>query len=188
MLCRKATALTVVMVSFVSTRLKRKTPKPETPLPDPIALALIRDENEQHRHRTLEMIYHSTDSECISMMKRAAFFGLVSTFRERGLVSDRDGVSMEEQVAMFLHVVGHNQRFRVVHQSFRRSIQTVHNQFHQVLYAVGELRNEIIKPASTSTHPKILGSHRWNPYFKVNIYILGSFIKVNMLQTLTQAF
>jgi hypothetical protein len=111
----------------------------------------------------------------------------VSTFRERGLVSDRDGVSVEEQVAMFLHV-GHNQRFRVVHQSFRRFIQTVHKHFHQVLYAMGELRNEMIKLASTSTHPKILGSHRWNPYFKVYIYILGSFIKVNMLQTLTQAF
>ena len=75
MLCRKAATLTVVMVSFVSTRLKRKTPEPETPLPDPIALALIRDENEQHRQRTLRMIYNSTDSECISMirMKRAAF-------------------------------------------------------------------------------------------------------------------
>ena len=132
MLCRKAAALTVVMVSFVSTRLKRKTPEPETPLPDPIALALIRDENEQHRQRTLRMIYNSTDSECISMirMKRVAFFKLVRTFRERSLVTDREGVSVEEQVAMFLHVVGHNQRFRVVHQSFRRSIEIVHRHFH----------------------------------------------------------
>jgi hypothetical protein len=48
-LCKKAVALIVVMVSFVSTRLKRKTPEPETPLPDPIALALIRDEYEQQR-------------------------------------------------------------------------------------------------------------------------------------------
>ena len=75
MLCRQAAALTVVMVSFVSTRLKRKNPEPETPLHDPIALALIRDENEQHRQRTLRMIYNSTNSECIYMirMKRAAF-------------------------------------------------------------------------------------------------------------------
>jgi hypothetical protein len=27
------------------------------------------------------------------------------------------------------------------------------------LYAVGELRNEIIKAPSTGTHPKVLGSH-----------------------------
>jgi predicted chitinase len=77
------------------------------------------------------------------------------------------GVTMEEQVAMFLHVVGHNQRFRVVHQSFRRSIKTVHRHFHQVPYAVGKLRNEMIKPPSTATQPKVLGSHRWYPYFKV---------------------
>jgi hypothetical protein len=60
--------------------------------------------------RTLDMIYHSTYSECISMIrtKRAPFFELVKTFRERSLVTDRDGVSAEEQVAMLLHVVGHN--------------------------------------------------------------------------------
>ena len=83
------------------------------------------------------------------------------------MVTDRDGVSVEEQVAMFLHVVGYNQRFRVVHRSFRRSIQTVHKHFHQVLYAVGELRNEMIKPPSIAIHLKVLGSHRWNPFFKV---------------------
>jgi hypothetical protein len=64
--------------------------------------------------------------------------------------------SVEKKIAMFLHVVGHNQRFRVVHQSFRRSIETVSRHFHQVLYAIGELRDELIKPPSGSTHVKIL--------------------------------
>ena len=82
-------------------------------------------------------------------------------------MSNREGVIVEEQVAMFLHVVGHNQRFRIVHQSFRRSIETVHRHFHQILYAVGELRNEMIKPPSTAIHPKVLGSHRWNSFLKV---------------------
>ena len=93
-------------------------------------------------------------------MIRAPFFALCNLFRARSLVSDREGVTVEEQVAMFLHVAGHNQRFRVVHQSFRRSIETVHRHFHQVLYAVGELRNETIKPPSTAIHLKVLGSHR----------------------------
>jgi hypothetical protein len=65
---------------------------------------------------------------------------------------------------MFLHVVGHNQRFRVVHQSFRRSIETVSRVFHQVFYAVGGLRTEMIKPPITATHPKIMGTQRWYPY------------------------
>ena len=81
-------------------------------------------------------------------MTRAPFFVLCNLFRHRGLVPETEGCTVEEQVAMFLHVVGHNQRFRVVHQSFRRSIEIVHRPFHQVLYAVDELRNEMIKPPS----------------------------------------
>jgi hypothetical protein len=171
LLCKQAAALTVVMVSFVTTRLKRKRIDPEVE-PDPLVYVL-REQSELHRQRTLNMIYNSTDVECISMlrMKRAPFFALCTTFRERGLVTDREGVSVEEQVAMFLHVVGHNQRFRVVHQAFRRSIQTVHKHFHQVLYAVGELRKELIKAPSPTTHPKITGSYRWNPYLKVFAYL-----------------
>jgi hypothetical protein len=130
MMCRQAVALIVVMVSFVSTRLKRKIPEPEI-VPDPLA-PTIREENEQHKQRILSLIYHSTDVECISMlrMRKAPFFALCTISRERQLDNDREGVSVEEQIAMFLHVVGHNQRFRVVHNSFRRFIQTIHKHFH----------------------------------------------------------
>jgi hypothetical protein len=41
-------------------------------------------------------------------------------FRVRGLVRETLECSVEEQVVMFLHIVGHNQRFRVVHQAWRR--------------------------------------------------------------------
>ena len=44
-MCRKAAALVVVMVSFVTIRLKRKRPDTE---PDPLLYAL-RDKAEQHR-------------------------------------------------------------------------------------------------------------------------------------------
>jgi len=105
-------------------------------------------------------------------MSRAPFFALCNLFRQRGLVLDSVNASVEEQVSMFLHIVGHNQRFRVVHQSFRRSIETVHRHFHQVLYAVGELRSEMIKPPGLETHPKIFRSHKWNPYFNVlNLFL-----------------
>jgi hypothetical protein len=40
--------------------------------------------------------------------------------------------SVEEQVAIFLHVVGHHQRFRVIHQSFVRPIETVSKYFNQI--------------------------------------------------------
>ncbi|XP_073354934.1 uncharacterized protein [Aegilops tauschii subsp. strangulata] len=67
---------------------------------------------------------------------------------------------------MFLHVVGHNQRFRVVHNTFRRSMETIFRYFKQVLYAVGELRGEMIRSPTGRTPTKIRTSPRWYPYFK----------------------
>jgi hypothetical protein len=75
---------------------------------------------------------------------------------------------VEEQVAMFLHVVGHNQRFRVMHNTFIRSIETISRYFNQVLYAIWELRQEMIKPLSGDIPSKIRYSKRWYPYFKVS--------------------
>jgi hypothetical protein len=93
----------------------------------------------------LDKIYNCNDIECIAMlrMRRAPFFNLCNLFRERHLLRDTTNTTIEEQVAMFLHVVGHNQRFRVIHQNFRRSIETVSRYFREVLYAIGEHKGTI---------------------------------------------
>jgi hypothetical protein len=69
-------------------------------------------------------------------MRRAPFYELVKRFRERGLLLDSIHISVEEQVAIFFHVVGHNQRFKVMHNTFRRSTETLSRYFNQVLYAI----------------------------------------------------
>ncbi|XP_066376448.1 protein ALP1-like isoform X2 [Miscanthus floridulus] len=125
----------------------------------------IRDEE---RQRNLNLIYNYNDIECVNMlrMRRAPFFSLCNLLREKKLLADNINSCVEEQVAMFLHIVGHNQRFRVVKQNWRRSIETVHRHFKDVLYAIGELRQEMIRPPSNETPVKISNSHRWYPYFK----------------------
>ena len=102
---------------------------------------------EQERIQNLNYIYNCNDVEAMWMIriKRAPFARLVETFRSRGLLQDNINTSVEEQVAMFLHVVGHNQRFRVIHNTFRRSMETISRYFKQVLFAVGELRGEMIR-------------------------------------------
>jgi len=100
-------------------------------------------------------------------MRRAPFFKLCQLLRERNLLTDSLHSCVEEQVAMFLHIVGHNQRFRVIHQNWRRSIETVHRYFKEVLYAIGELRQDMIKAPSNETPLKISNNPRWYPYFKV---------------------
>jgi hypothetical protein len=99
-------------------------------------------QQDQERMANLNWIYNRNDVEAVQMltMRRAPFYKIVKRFRERGLLSDSIHTSVEEQVAMFLYVVGHNQRFRFMHNTFRRSIETISRYFNQVLYAIGELR------------------------------------------------
>jgi hypothetical protein len=125
---------------------------------------------DQERVANLNWIYNSNDVEDVQMlrMRRAPLYELVMSFRERGLLSDSIHTSVEEQVAMFLHVVGHNQRFKVMHNTFRRSIETISRYFNQVLYAIGELRQEMIKPPLGDIQSKIRYNKRWYPYFKVS--------------------
>lgn len=124
---------------------------------------------DEERQKNLDLIYNYNDVECVSMlrMRRAPFFRLCQLLRERNLLTDSLHSCVEEQVAMFLHIVGHNQRFRVVHVNWRRSIETVHRYFKEVLYAIGELRQDLIKAPSNETPLKISNSPRWYPYFKV---------------------
>jgi hypothetical protein len=55
-----------------------------------------------------------------------------------------------------------------MHNTFRRSIETISRYFNQVLYAIGEIRQEMIKPPSGEIASKIRNSKRWYPYFKVS--------------------
>jgi hypothetical protein len=101
LMANQAAALVVVMVSYVVTRLRRSRPKP-----DPL-LYHLRSDVEQHRKQTLQAIYNSTDTECLSMLRmtRAPFYALCNLFRNRGLVPEKAGCTVEEQVAMFLHLL-----------------------------------------------------------------------------------
>ena len=50
------------------------------------------------------------DVTCRNMLKfdRAPFFRLCDILRDRNLLEDSIHVSVEQQVAMFLHTIGHN--------------------------------------------------------------------------------
>ena len=137
---------------------------------------------DQERIANLNYIYNNNEVEAVQMLRmgRAPFYELVKRFREGGLLRDSIHTSVEEQVAMFLHVLGHNQRFRVMHSTFRRSCETISRYFKQVLFAVGELRHEMIKAPTGQTPTKIRDSYRWYPYFKVRT-TLFSYVRTRLL-------
>jgi hypothetical protein len=69
-----------------------------------------------HQQNNLQFIFESDDRHWVNLlrMRWAPFFQLCDLFRARGLLWDNINSTIEEQVAMFLPVVGHNQRFRVI--------------------------------------------------------------------------
>jgi hypothetical protein len=97
--------MVVVMVAFLRSRLRLCSTSLE---PNPLQL-LPRSIADLQRQHNLNLLYNSTDAECIAMlcMRKAPFFALCRLFRDRGLLMDTINSCVEEQVSMFLHVVGH---------------------------------------------------------------------------------
>jgi hypothetical protein len=65
---------------------------------------------DQERIANLNYIYNCIGVDASKMLhiRRAPFYVFVKTFRERGQLQDSVHTSIEEQIAMFFHVVGHN--------------------------------------------------------------------------------
>ncbi|KAG8047894.1 hypothetical protein GUJ93_ZPchr0008g13997 [Zizania palustris] len=133
------------------------------------------DERDRIRLDYLNTKIWKNDVTCVNMLRlnRASFFRFCTLFRERGLLVDTTHISVEQQIAMFLNTVGHNLRNRLVGTNFDRSGETISRYFNKVLHAIGELRNELIRPPSMATPTKIEGNPRWDPYFKVWILNIG---------------
>ncbi|XP_012828902.1 PREDICTED: uncharacterized protein LOC105950131 [Erythranthe guttata] len=63
-------------------------------------------------------------------------------------------------MAMFLQIIGHNKRLRVVKRRFQHSSQTVHVYFHEVLSAMMNMAMDIIVPTTFDPNSNISTSFR----------------------------
>ncbi|KAK9285990.1 hypothetical protein L1049_025193 [Liquidambar formosana] len=99
-------------------------------------------------------------------MNQNAFFKLCIALKTKGL-RNTSNVDVEEQVAMFLYILGHNLRLRVIANNFSRSLDTVHRHFLNVLKAVVKLYKDLVKPPGINSSPEIGSNFRtWHNYFK----------------------
>ncbi|XP_057788635.1 uncharacterized protein LOC131005646 [Salvia miltiorrhiza] len=98
----------------------------------------------QGRH--LGRLIGENDIDCISnlRMDRNTFGRLCHILRDRGGLRDGDYVLVEEQVAMFLSVLAHHKKNRVVGFDFWRSGQTISRYVHAVLGAVLRLHETFL--------------------------------------------
>ncbi|KAL8552591.1 hypothetical protein ACS0TY_001325 [Phlomoides rotata] len=97
----------------------------------------------------MSRLFLDSDVDCISnlRMDRNSFGRLCFLMRELGGLVDRRYISVEEQVSMFLSILAHHKKNRVIKFDFRRSGQTVSHYVHIVLRVVLSLHTLfLVKP------------------------------------------
>ncbi|KAL0544289.1 hypothetical protein IC582_019402 [Cucumis melo] len=122
------------------------------------------------RHRIRELAYfcmiHESDLMCrqSTRMNRRTFAILCHLLRNVAGLSSTEIVDVEEMVAMFLHVLAHDVKNRVIQREFVRSGETVSRHFNIVLLAVLRLYEELIKRPVPNCLDALDGT-----YIKVNV-------------------
>ncbi|KAL8471849.1 hypothetical protein ACS0TY_029184 [Phlomoides rotata] len=101
-----------------------------------------------------------SDVDCFNnlRMNRDIFNHFCYLLRHSGGLVDGRYVSVGEQVAIFLSVLSHNSKVRVVKFCFKRSSHTVHQHFHNILQVVLNLHGSLLASPTPvddeCTHPR----------------------------------
>ncbi|XP_052736625.1 protein ALP1-like [Vigna angularis] len=134
---------------------------------DPSSVSNFLPDKDRRRQELMSYLVHTTQCRDIIRMGPEAFINLCERIRSTGLVKDAIRSTVEEQVAQFLYIVGHNVKNRSVAFFFHRSGATVSKFFHNVLNAIITLESEFLtQPSGDEVHPYVLNNSRFYPYFK----------------------
>ncbi|KAL5172925.1 hypothetical protein HKD37_16G045583 [Glycine soja] len=101
---------------------------------------------ELERHSFLNRLYKGTNKDCIEQLRlsKNAFFNLCRILQENGGLVRTRNVPTTEAVTMFLHILDHNLKYRVMQFSYCRSKETISRQFNDVLRAVMKVSKDCL--------------------------------------------
>lgn len=100
-------------------------------------------------------------------MDKQVFYKLCDILQARGLLRHTNRIKIEEQLAIFLFIVGHNMRTRAVQELFRYSGETISRHFNNVLNAIIAISLEFFEPPGPEVPREIMEDPRLYPHFKV---------------------
>lgn len=103
-------------------------------------------------------------------MDKQVFYKLCDILQSKGLLRHTNRIKIEEQLAIFLFIIGHNLRTRAVQELFRYSGETISRHFNNVLNGIIAISLDFFQPPGSDVPPDILEDPRFYPYFKVMPY------------------
>ena len=121
------------------------------------------DENE-HAHRRfiwLQTLECETTSIELLRLNRAIFRKLCDILQSRGGLTASKNVTINEIVALFLHILAYGTKYRWIKASFARSAEIISRQFHLILKAVMKIGKYFIKEIDPDTNYQDNDKWKW---------------------------
>ncbi|XP_008455792.1 protein ALP1-like [Cucumis melo] len=114
-------------------------------------------------------------------MDRRCFAILCHLLRTTAGLVETEVIDVEEMVAMFLHILAHDVKNRMIQREFVRSGETVSRHFNIVLLAGFRLHDELLKKPQPVTNS--CTDPRWKWFENCLGALDGTYIKVNVSAT-----
>ncbi|KAH1043475.1 hypothetical protein GYH30_025352 [Glycine max] len=99
-------------------------------------------------------------------MDKHVFYKLCDILQAKGLLRHTNRIKIEEQLGIFMFIIGHNLRTRAVQELFRYSGETISRHFNNVLNAIMSISLDLFQPPGSGVPSEIIEDPRFYPYFK----------------------
>ncbi|XLS69126.1 hypothetical protein HN51_020149, partial [Arachis hypogaea] len=115
------------------------------------------------RDVSVDRIIYFSDLACIenTRMDRCAFHALCNMLKRVGRLEPSRNMGVEEMVAMFLHIIAHDVKIRVIKRQFVRSEETISRRFNDVLLAILRCHNLLLKKPQPFSQDKMDERWKW---------------------------
>ncbi|XP_020263598.1 uncharacterized protein LOC109839529 [Asparagus officinalis] len=123
---------------------------------------------EKARSELMSRIFEGYSDSCQNFvrMRPGAFMKLATLMRKQQLLKDSRHITVEEQLAISLNILGHKSKNRMMRTQFIRSGDTVSKYFNRVLEAISRIQGRFMKQAPNEVPQEILSNPSFYPYFK----------------------
>lgn len=117
----------------------------------------------------VEVVLNGQNESCLEnfRMDKHVFYKLCDILQARGLLRHTNRIKIEEQLAIFMFIVGHNLRTRAVQELFKYSGETISRHFNNVLNAIMAISLDFFQPPGSDIPPEVRENPSFYPYFRV---------------------
>jgi hypothetical protein len=115
-----------------------------------------------------EAILNGPGNTCYNAirMHKGVFLKLRDLVQRNGYLGHSRGLTLEEQLVIFLNTISHHVKNRMLQHHFNHSGETISRHFNRVLDAIIKLHPILLKPPELGVAPQIMNTSRFYPYFK----------------------